>query len=369
MLEAVELARQGKGRTAPNPCVGALLVRDGQILAQGWHRAYGQAHAEVEAIGDARAKNINPETCSLVVTLEPCNHTGKTPPCTEGILAAGIKHVIVGTRDPNPSVSGGGADYLQSRGVVVDLGVAEQACQDLIADFIVWKTTNRPYVYVKLASTLDGRIACASGHSSWITGPEAREMVHKLRRRVQAVIVGGNTFRKDNPQLTSRLDQSSLKPEKQPVAVIVSSQLPKSTDSFRLLAERPEQTIFWTDGERTDRTRLTELEALGCRIWPLPRTASGGFDLSVGMTRLRQELGCHDVLCEGGGLLALSLAEQAFMDELWLFQAPKILGDERAVPLFSGRHIECMDQALVLRRTNIKSVGQDVLQTFRPVRN
>jgi len=157
MLRAVKLARRGLGQTAPNPCVGALLVADGQVMAEGWHARYGGPHAEVAVIAEAQAKGVDPAACDLFVTLEPCNHQGKTPPCTEAVLAAGIRRVFIGTRDPNPDVTGGGADFLRDRGVAVELGVAEEACRDLIADFLTWKTTTRTYNFLKMAMTIDGK--------------------------------------------------------------------------------------------------------------------------------------------------------------------------------------------------------------------
>ncbi len=174
------------------------------MLAGGWHRRYGGPHAEPECLADARAKGVDPAGCTLYVTLEPCNHHGKTPPCTRAILEAGVREVVVGTADPNP-VAGGGADFLRANGVAVRLGVEEALCRELIADFLVWQRTDRPYVYLKLASTLDGRIATRTGHSRWISGPESRAAVHALRARCQAVIVGGGPLRADAPRLPVRL--------------------------------------------------------------------------------------------------------------------------------------------------------------------
>lgn len=166
MLRAAALAEQARGRTAPNPTVGAVLVQDGQIVAEGWHKQYGGPHAEVEVLADARTKGIDPAACELYVTLEPCNHHGKTPPCTEAILRAGVRRVIVGARDPNPDVKGGGVDYLRTHGVRVEVGLAENVCRDLISDFTVWKNTLFPYVYLKLATTgRQDRLALGPGRA------------------------------------------------------------------------------------------------------------------------------------------------------------------------------------------------------------
>lgn len=198
MLKAVRLARRGLPHTAPNPAVGALLLQNGRIVAEGWHKKYGGAHAEIEALNEARRKGINPANCTLLVTLEPCSHYGKTPPCTEAILQAGIKKVVVGLADPTPR-AGGGAAWLAARGVQVIMGVAEDECRDLAADFLFWQQSDLPYVTLKLASTLDGCIATRSGQSRWITGEAARARVHMLRAMSQAVLVGGNTFLKMTP--------------------------------------------------------------------------------------------------------------------------------------------------------------------------
>lgn len=189
---AIDLAERGRGRTAPNPCVGAVLTRGGAAVAQGWHTACGQPHAEVEALHDAAAKGVDPRQCTLYVTLEPCNHQGRTPPCTRAILEAGVPEVVVGCADPNPAVAGGGADFLRGRGVTVRMGVRERRCRDLIADFLIWQTTSRPYSILKLATTLDGKIATRDGKAAWISGEASRREVHRLRTWCQAVIVGGS---------------------------------------------------------------------------------------------------------------------------------------------------------------------------------
>lgn len=363
MLRAVELARRGKGRTAPNPCVGALLTTNGQVVAEGFHEGPGQAHAEAAAIAQARAKNIDTTQCILWVTLEPCNHHGRTPPCTGAVLDAGIPCVVVGTADPNPRVPGRGAAFLRERGVRVHMGVAETACRDLIADFTTWIYTARPYVYVKLASTLDGRIATRAGDSRWISGAPARRMVHDLRGRVGAVLVGSQTLRVDNPRLTCRLADDAPD-RKQPLAVVVGTTLPNAEADLFLLRQRPDQTIFWTTDRTASSPRAEALRALGCRVWGLGEER---VDVDAALTRLRGELGVFEVLCEGGGRLAGDLVNRGLVDEWWLFQAPRTLGDERAVPLLSGAVTPRMDQARQWRFAQVSRVGEDVLFVLRPV--
>ncbi|WP_457572555.1 bifunctional diaminohydroxyphosphoribosylaminopyrimidine deaminase/5-amino-6-(5-phosphoribosylamino)uracil reductase RibD [Desulfovulcanus sp.] len=391
MLQAIDLARQGKGKTAPNPCVGAVIVKDGEIVGRGWHKAYGQPHAEVEAISDARRKSIDLKDSALFVTLEPCNHYGKTPPCTRAILEAGIKKVFVGASDPNPHVQGGGIKYLRAKGVEVKTGILQQECEDIIADFVLWMQEKRPYSYLKIASTLDGKIATYNGHSKWITSHKAREEVHLLRSQVGAVVVGGNTFYSDNPKLTCRAPKTDINDccNKQPLAVIITSRLPESEDHFYLLQSRPEQTIFWTSEEKASSYQAEKLRNLGCQVWGLPledeklgsweagKLGRGedrepqnvepqrrGLELRIGFERLFQEYKIYYTLCEGGGALGLSLLEQDLIDELHLFLAPKILGDQNGISSFYGRKVESMDEAINLRLTNVSQVGPDILLRF-----
>ena len=348
MDQAISLAEQGRGRTAPNPCVGAVLARGGRAVAQGWHTAFGQPHAEVEALRDARAKGIDPRECALYVTLEPCNHLGKTPPCTKAILEAGVPEVVVGCADPNPTVAGGGADFLRSRGVSVRLGVREQECRDLIADFLVWQTTSRPYSILKLATTLDGKIATRDGKAAWISGEASRREVHRLRTWCQAVIIGGGTFRADNPSLTCRLPEYD---GPQPLAVIVSRALPDPAQGSNLLSSRPAQTIFWTTVAESRSVRATRLADLGVTVWGLPGlgTEPEALDLAEGMRLLRTERGCHYALTEGGGHLAGSMQRQGLVDELRIFQAMKVLGDEEARSAFAGREALSMQDCWEFR--------------------
>lgn len=362
MDKAIRLAGKGRGKTAPNPCVGAVLTRDGRLIAQGFHTAHGQAHAEVEALRDAAAKGIDPRGCTLYVTLEPCNHHGKTPPCTQAILRAGLSRVVVGCPDPNPTVTGGGAEFLRAKGLDVRLGVREQACLDLIADFSLWQTEDRPFSMVKLATTLDGKIATRTGHSAWISGEASRREVHTLRSWCDAVIVGGGTYHADNPSLTCRLPGFS---GAQPLAVIVTRRLPDEAHTSTLLSSRPEEVIFWTTEPESRSRRATRLADLGASIWGLsPR--GEGLDLRQGLRLLRQNKECFYTLTEGGGHLAASFLDQKLLDELHLFQAMKILGDDQGRSAFAGKTILSMDQAWTFRRTEQRRIGHDLYLRLRP---
>ena len=377
MLQAVALAESSRWDTAPNPPVGALLVKDGQVLALGRHEVAGGPHAEAAALADAAQKGVNPAECTLVVTLEPCAHHGKTPPCSEAILKAGIKHVVVGALDPNPKAHGG-VERLRGEGLRVETGVAEEECLDLIDNFITWQTTEFPYTILKLASTMDGRIATRTGHSKWITSPETLGRVHELRRHMQAVIVGGNTFYQDDPKLTCRPDGNAQGCEKQPLAVVVTSRLPAAGASYYLLKNRPQETVFWTTVAAAASPKAEALRRIGVRVLGLsssPKANARGYgmraelNLAEGLRSLRTEHDCWHVLCEGGGRLGLSFLDKGLTRELHLHLAPKILGDNEATPLFDGRAPITMDEALALRITNARSSGKDIMLTMRPARD
>lgn len=368
---ALREADRGRFATAPNPCVGAVLATRDGILARGYHVAPGQPHAEVMCLKDARDKGVDPSRATMFVTLEPCNHMGRTPPCTRAILESGVRSVVVGHPDPNPNVAGGGLAFLRKNGVNARYSEdpdVRLACADSLADFLVWVGSDLPYVVLKLASTLDGRIATRTGHSQWITGPEARREVHELRRCVDAVLVGGGTFREDDPQLTHRLSEHVAPLDetagdahalKQPLAVVATATLPNPGNTCRLLSERPGQTVFLTPPDVAASAKAEALAQCGARVVPAP-------DMAEGLKRLRGELGVYHVLCEGGGGLGLSLLEAGLVHELRLHMAPKLLGDAKARPLFAGRSSERMDDALGMRLTDARTAGSDLLLTFRP---
>lgn len=358
MRKAIALAERGRWTAAPNPTVGAVLVHDGKVVAEGWHAAPGTPHAEVACLADATAKGVNPADCTMVVTLEPCNHHGKTPPCTEAIAAAGIRHLVTGLSDPNPQAAGGAA-RLREQGVTVEEGVLESECRDLAADFIVWQTTDRPYGILKLASTIDGRIATRTGHSQWISSEAARQEVHILRAGVGhaggVVLVGSNTLMSDNPSLTARTDDVV----RQPLAAAIASRLPGS-DSLTILKDRPQETIIFTTSAGAASTRAAALRQRGVRILGLENWKSPtGEDLLQAMKYLRNEAGCLYVLCEGGGKIGLSLLESGLVDELHLFLSPRILGDNEANPLFDGRSPLQLDEGLQMRITHMDRIDTD----------
>ncbi len=368
MREAIGLARKALFRTYPNPAVGAVLVIDGKTVARGWHKGAGLPHAEVECLRDAAEQGIDPHGATMIVTLEPCNHQGKTPPCADAIIEAGITRLVYGTRDVNPQASGG-VDRLKAAGVEVIGPVLERECLDLIADFLVWQNTNRPYVLLKLASTLDGRIATRTGHSRWISSEASRRKAHELRQAIGlcggAILIGGGTFRADNPELTSRLENGQSSP--QPLACILTSRLPKADADFHLLKERPGQTVFFASPAATASTTAEALRKIGCRVLPLGPNVRGVPDFSLKLTDIRNDLGCPYVLCEGGGRLALSMLEAGYIDEFHLHLAPLILGDNDARPLFNGRAPLSLDEALDMRFCETSICAGDAHLLLRPL--
>lgn len=375
MREALDLAFKGRFYTAPNPCVGAVLLRDDSVVARGYHEVYGGPHAEINALADAAAKGINPADCTLVVTLEPCDHHGKTPPCAEAILNSGVRRVVIGSLDPTRE-AGGGAQHLRESGVEVITGVLQCECDDLIADFITWRTTDLPYTILKLASTLDGRIATRTGHSRWISCDKTLRLVHMVRRHAGAVMVGGNTFYHDDPKLTCRPAPDEPPAERQPLAIVVTSRLPGPDMQNYLIQHRPHETIFWTTIASAASPKAEALRKKGVQVLGLPPlshtdNASSGamraeLDLREGLIALRKEHNCLYVMCEGGGRLGLSLLEKNLAGELHLHLSPRILADNEATPLFSGLSPLQITEGVSLRLLASRICDEDLIVTLRP---
>ncbi len=363
MERALELARKGKGRTPPNPCVGAVITRGGEILGEGWHRFYGGPHAEIEAISDARAKRHNIKGATLWVTLEPCNHQGKTPPCTHAIVEEGINKVVIGSLDPNPLVKGGGAQFLKNKGIEVITGVKKEKTEELIRDFKVWILKKRPYVILKMAQTLDGKIATRDGDSRWVSCASSRDMVHILRNSADAIMIGAKTLLKDNPRLTIRRKGKSVK--KHPLAIVVGTTPPPLQKRLFLLSDRIKETLFWTNNR--DPSQWQKWREKGLDVWELPLTEGNHIDLAKGLSRLFEEKKCYYLVCEGGGVLAGSLIKQAIVDELQLFISPKLLGDERAMNSFVGINIFSMKSALLWDIVDTKRIGRDLWMRLFPL--
>lgn len=342
MQRCIELARQGEGYTAPNPLVGSVVVQGGIAVGQGYHPQAGQPHAEVFALQQAGSQAQN---ATLYVNLEPCNHHGRTPPCTEAIIQAGVKRVVVGMIDPDPRVSGGGIERLQQAGIEVISGVETAACQRLNEAFIHRVHHQRPFGILKYAMTLDGKIAAATGHSAWVTGTAARRWVHQLRGRCDAVIVGGNTVRRDNPQLTTHgvCDRN-------PLRVVMSRTL-----------DLPQQAQLWQPQAPT--LVFTGPEAKAEPLQRLQRQVEVEVLEALTPDRVMQALyhrGCATVLWECGGVLAAQAIAQQQVQKVFAFIAPKLVGGDGLSPVGS-LGISRMDQALPLGQLQWQTIEGDLL--------
>ena len=352
MNMALALARKGWGHTSPNPMVGAVVVRDGEVVGQGYHEAVGQPHAEVNAIDDAGDRT---EGATLYVTLEPCNHTGRTPPCTRKILEAGIGRVVVAMDDPNPEVKGGGNDYLRSRGVSVTSGVCEAEAKKLNEIFIKYTRTKRPFVILKCAATLDGRIATRTGDARWVSGDESRAFVHQLRHGADGIMVGIGTVISDDPSLTTRLETGK---GRDPVRIILDSKLSVSEDAKVLRLDSDADTIIVT-GEAVSQTKKDVLKQKGIQVISAP-LKEGQINLDLLMSRLGY-IGITSLLIEGGSQVIASALKSRIVDKVMFFYAPRILGGDDGFPICRGPGPEFMRQCIPIRDTDVRRFGDDVM--------
>lgn len=346
---ALSQARKGIGKTSPNPPVGCVIVRNGEIVGSGWHRKAGTPHAEIHALREAgeRARGAD-----IFVTLEPCSHFGKTPPCADALIAAGVGRVYAGMVDPNPKVAGQGVARLRAAGIPTFPGLMEQECRRLIGPFIKQVTTGIPFVTVKSALTLDGKTATASGDSKWITGEAARRHVHKLRAEHDALMVGVATVLADDPELTCRLTRGG----RDPLRVVVDSHLRTSPDAklFRLTSQA--STLIATTVQ--DEEKLMPYRVLGAELL-ICRDAGGRVDLTDLLAQLGKR-GVQSILVESGGELAGALLRQGFIDKLVLFYGPKLVGGEGRSP-FAGCGVEKMSQAIWLQEIEVRRFGDDLM--------
>lgn len=360
MRRALALARRAEGMTRPNPPVGAVIVENGAPLGSGWHHAAGQPHAEVNAF--AACPRPPSRDATLYVTLEPCCTAGRTPPCTDLIVRSGIRRVVAACPDPNPRHAGRGFEVLSAAGIEVATGVCRAEAEALIEPFATRMLKGRPFFTVKLASTLDGRIADRDGSSQWITGEKARAWVQRMRRRCDAVIVGAGTVAADDPSLLCRLAGAP----KNLFRVIVDGRGRIPASARVLNDEAAARTVVATAVELPQK-RIREITARGARVWTMPSAEGGGaVDLRALAKRLGDE-GLMHVLCEGGGKLAGSLAAAGLADEFALFYAPKVLGDACATPCIAGLDLP-LSGALSLEIREMRRIGADLLVMARPAR-
>jgi len=358
MKAALGFARKGLGKTSPNPAVGAVIARRGQVVAAGFHRKAGGAHAEVEALNQLRGKARRGDT--LYVTLEPCNHFGRTPPCTQAILEKGIRKVVVGMRDPNPHVTGGGCDYLSGQGVEVVTGVLEEECRRLNEWFVTYVTKGRPFVIAKTALTLDGWTATSTGHSRWVTNAQSREWVHRLRHQVDGILVGVGTVMADDPLLNTRLKKGR---GKDPVRIIVDTHL-RIPVNARVLAHPHGSETLIAVSEDVPSRRIERLKTKGISFLVCPKK-EGRIDLIALMDMLGNR-SITSVLLEGGATLMGAMIRDKLVDKFCIFKAPKILGGSDGRPMALGQGPSKMDQSIPLKDIRIKRFGDDLLITGYP---
>ena len=358
MHRARELAEYGRYTAAPNPLVGAVVVRDGVVLGEGWHARAGGDHAEVAALESSGRATWGAE---LYVTLEPCNHHGKTPPCTDAILRAGVKRVVTGHLDPNPRMRGRSVDLLREAGVEVEV-LEDTLFETQNEQFSHFMRTGLPFVHVKLATTLDGKIAASDGESKWITGGPARRRAHLLRAEAGAVLVGAGTARTDDPLLTPR-GLSEEPPVVTRVVLDPHLTLPADSQLVRTACQAPVVVFV---GEDSDGGRADELRQSGVEVVPVP-IMKGELALIIVLEDLGRR-GIRGVLVEGGGETAGRFVEKGFVDKMSLFYAPKMLGTG-GVPLMGALRTTGMDGALRFRVEAVEKIGEDFIATLYPLKH
>jgi diaminohydroxyphosphoribosylaminopyrimidine deaminase/5-amino-6-(5-phosphoribosylamino)uracil reductase len=354
MKMALDLAELGRGHTSPNPMVGAVVVSGRGVLGKGWHARAGKPHAEVNALDDA---GDHARGATLYVTLEPCNHTGRTPPCTERILSAGIHRVVIAANDPNPGVTGGGAHYLSGRGIEITTGVCEEAALRQNEAFFKFIRTGRPFVILKAAATLDGRIASRTGDSKWITGPSSRRYVHELRHGSDAIMVGVQTVAADNPSLTTRLgDRAGSDPHR----VILDTRLSVPEDA-KVLQIGSASDTFIVFNAAADPDKPKRLADRGIKLIEAPLKGDL-LDLGAVLDSLgRRQI--TSLLIEGGSRVMGSAIRERIADKVHFFYAPKILGGDDGIPICSGPGPERIGGCVALDETEVRQFDGDVLIT------
>lgn len=350
MERAIELAKQGAGFVSPNPMVGAVIVKNGRIIGEGWHEKYGSNHAEVNAFLNATEDVENAE---MYVTLEPCSHYGNTPPCAKAIVEHKIKKVYIGSLDTNPNVAGKGVEILKSGGVYVEVGIMEKECKAINPIFFKFIETGLPYVVMKSAMTLDGKISAYTGDSKWVTNEKSRYIVQELRHKLKAIMVGINTVITDNPKLTCRIENGV-----NPIRIIVDSRLQIPLDAAVLRLGNNDRCIIATTSE-CDSSKKSQLENMGIEIIETP-PINDRVDLKYLMKKLG-EMKIDSILLEGGGTLNFSMLQNNLVDKALFFIAPKIIGSDRSKTPVEGKGIPFMEDAIKLENIQTKIIDNDIL--------
>ena len=352
MRRAIQLAAEGEGKTRPNPLVGAVIVKDGRLIGEGYHTKYGSLHAEREALADCIRRGENPKGADIYVTLEPCCHTGKQPPCTEALIESGVKRVIIGSSDPNPLAAGKGIEILREHRIQVETGFLKEECDALNPIFFHYITTGKPYVALKYAMTADGRIATVTGASRWITGEKAREHVHRIRNRYASILVGINTVLADNPMLDCRLPGGV-----NPLRIVLDSALRIPPESQLVQTARDIPLMVVCGNAPAEKKE--QLEKLGAEVLPL-LGADGRADLKALVAELGRR-GVDSLLIEGGSQVHYSALKAGIVNYVYSYVAPKIFGGQKALGPVSGAGAQQVADAFQLCRRNVQLLGDDIL--------
>ena len=349
MQLAIELARKGEGKVNPNPMVGAVIVRDGIVIGEGYHEKYGEGHAEVNAF---KSLKEDPSEATMYVTLEPCSHYGKTPPCVDKIVENNIKRVVIGMIDPNPLVAGKGIDKLKKAGIEVKVGILEDECKKLNEVFIKYILSKKPFVVLKAAMSLDGKIATRTGESKWISSEKSRLQVHNLRNKLSGIMVGVNTVIKDDPELTCRIQNGS-----NPIRIIVDSILRIPMNS-KVLQNKDNKTIIATT-KRANMKNMQELLKKNIKVLIIEEK-NGQVNLNALIKKLG-ELNIDSILLEGGGTLNYSALEENIVDKVMIYISPKIIGGEFSKTPVGGIGIDKLNDAFKLKDITANIVDEDIL--------
>lgn len=346
MKEAINLAKQGEGKVNPNPLVGAIVVKNNKIIGRGYHKKFGDSHAEVFALNEA---GENSKDATLYVTLEPCSHYGKTPPCAKKIIESGIKKCVIAMEDPNPLVSGNGINILKEAGIEVLVGILENEAKDLNRIFIKYIKNKIPFLFLKCAITLDGKIATRTYQSKWITNNVSRTKVQKLRNKFMSIMVGINTIIQDNPSLDARVENA-----RNPYRIVIDPYCKLPLDA-KILKFNDDKNVLITSIEEKNNINIEKFKKLGVNIIFL----DGREFLFKDILKKIGNLGIDSILLEGGGTLISNAFKEKVIDGGEIFIAPKILGDKKAIPFINGFNIENMDDSLQLKNIKINQYGSD----------
>jgi len=354
MRKALELAKRGEGYTSPNPMVGALIVKNGEIISSGYHKYFGGPHAEINALKDA-GRQV--EGATIYVNLEPCSHYGKTPPCSLALIKAGIKKAVIAMEDPNPLVAGRGIKQLKKAGIEIKSGVLEKEARDLNEVFIKYISSDYPFIYLKMAQTLDGFLASKNGDSKWISNKKARLYTHKLRHKVDAILVGINTLINDNPRLTTRLTDGTGKDS---LRIVLDTKLKIPLHARIINQQSSADTLIVTAKDINKEKKERLINKQGVEILSLDLEENNEIPLKV-LLKILHERNISSILVEGGGKINYSFLNNNLIDKLYAFIAPKILGGRDGISVFNGIGPESIKKAIYLQEVEYKILDDNIV--------